>query len=34
MTIATNIGKATGGTLVGEIPYDLFNLRDQMNKKL
>ena len=31
--IATNIGKATGGTLVGEIPYDLFNLRDQMNKK-
>ena len=33
MTIATNIGKATGGTLVGEIPYDLFNLRDQMNKK-
>ena len=33
MTISTNIGKATGGTLVGEIPYDLFNLRDQMNKK-
>jgi hypothetical protein len=31
--ISTNIGKATGGTLVGEIPYDLFNLRDQMNKK-
>jgi hypothetical protein len=31
--ISTNIGKATGGTLVGEIPFDLFNLRDKMNQK-
>tara|TARA_Y100000114_G_scaffold64878_1_gene59439 strand:- start:187 stop:4794 length:4608 start_codon:yes stop_codon:yes gene_type:complete len=33
MTRASNIGKATAGTLVGEIPFDLFNLREQMNKK-
>ena len=33
MTVATQIGKATGGNLVGEIPFDVFNLRDKMNKQ-
>ncbi len=31
--ISTDIGKATGGNLVGEIPFDVFNLRDKMNKQ-